>query len=147
MHAISDPRWRTTRVAVEDSAAGSAYSSPITRRPARDHAARCRVLGLGNRNRYCPTLCPCIAWCSRPGHPGMGLEHALSNWLSRVVVAAILVPIVLGVVYLGGWYLFAFVAVACVIALHEYWLLGRALSPLAPAGYIGAALALVGAQL
>src|SRR5712691_8334390 len=71
----------------------------------------------------------------------------MSNWLSRVVVAAILVPIVLGVVYLGGWYLFAFVAVACAIALHEYWLLGRALSPLAPAGYIGAALALVGAQL
>jgi len=49
----------------------------------------------------------------------------MSNWLSRVVVAAILVPIVLGVVYLGGWYLFAFVAVACAIALHEYWLLGR----------------------
>ena len=52
----------------------------------------------------------------------------MSNWLSRVVVAAILVPIVLGVVYLGGWYLFAFVAIACAIALHEYWLLGRALS-------------------
>jgi phosphatidate cytidylyltransferase len=78
---------------------------------------------------------------------GLGLEHALSNWLSRIVVAAILLPIVLGAVYVGGWYLFALVAVACAIALHEYWLLGRALSPLAPAGYIGGALALLGAQL
>ena len=38
----------------------------------------------------------------------------MSNWLSRIVVAAILLPIVLGAVYLGGWYLFALVAVACV---------------------------------
>jgi phosphatidate cytidylyltransferase len=71
----------------------------------------------------------------------------MSNWLSRIVVAAILLPIVLGVVYLGGWYLFALIAIAAAIALHEYWLLGRALSPLAPAGYIGGALALLGAQL
>jgi len=71
----------------------------------------------------------------------------MSNWLSRVVVAAILLPIVLGAVYLGGWYLFALVAIGAAIALHEYWLLGRALSPLAPAGYIGGALALLGAQL
>ena len=71
----------------------------------------------------------------------------MSNGLSRVVVAAILLPIVLGAVYLGGWYLFSLVAIAAAIALHEYWLLGRALSPLAPAGYIGGALALLGAQL
>ena len=31
------------------------------------------------------------------------------------------------------------------VALHEYWLLARPLAPLAPAGYVGAALALVGA--
>jgi phosphatidate cytidylyltransferase len=67
--------------------------------------------------------------------------------LSRLVVAAILLPIVLGAAYLGGWYLFALVALACVIALHEYWLMARGLSPLAPAGYIGAVLALLGAQL
>ena len=48
--------------------------------------------------------------------------------------------------YLGGWYLFALVTAACVIALHEYWLLARPLAPLAPAGYVGAALALIGAR-
>jgi phosphatidate cytidylyltransferase len=57
------------------------------------------------------------------------------------------VPIVLGAVYLGGWWLFALVTFGAVIALHEYWLLTRPLAPLAPAGYIGALLALVGAEL
>jgi phosphatidate cytidylyltransferase len=71
----------------------------------------------------------------------------LSNWLSRIVVAVALLPVVLGAATLGGWYLFAVVAVACVASLHEYWLMARALSPLAPAGYIGAVLALVGAEV
>ena len=74
-------------------------------------------------------------------------EQTLSNWLSRIVVAAVLLPIVLGAVYLGGWWLFALIAVAVGVSLHEYWLMARALAPLALAGYIGAALALVGAQL
>jgi phosphatidate cytidylyltransferase len=63
------------------------------------------------------------------------------------VVAAVLLPIVLGAVYLGGWWLFAVIAVAVAASLHEYWLMARALAPLALAGYIGAALALVGAEL
>jgi len=71
----------------------------------------------------------------------------MSNWLSRLVVAAILLPVVLGAAYLGGWYLFSLVALVCVIGLHEYWLMARGLAPLAPAGYIGAVLALLGAQL
>ena len=71
----------------------------------------------------------------------------MSNTLSRLVVAAVLLPIALGVVYLGGWWLFALVAVAALIALHEFWLLARPLAPLALAGHLGAALALVGAQL
>lgn len=71
----------------------------------------------------------------------------MSNWLSRIVVAAVLLPIVLGAAYLGGWYLFALVALACLISLHEYWLMARGLAPLAPAGYIGAVLALIGAEL
>ncbi len=54
---------------------------------------------------------------------------------------------VLGVVYLGGWWMFALLAVAAAVALHEFWLLARPLSPLAPAGYAGGMLALVGAQL
>jgi phosphatidate cytidylyltransferase len=70
----------------------------------------------------------------------------MTNWLSRIVVAVVLLPIVLGAVYLGGWWLFALAAIATVLALHEYWLIARSLAPLALAGYIGAGLALVGAQ-
>jgi len=64
----------------------------------------------------------------------------MSNAVSRVVVGLIGLPIVLGVVYIGGWWVFALAAIAAGIALHEYWLLARPLAPLAPAGYIGAAL-------
>jgi phosphatidate cytidylyltransferase len=71
----------------------------------------------------------------------------VSNWVSRLIVAIIGVPVVLGVVYLGGWWMFALAVLAAAIALHEYWLLARPLAPLAPAGYIGAVLALVGAEL
>jgi phosphatidate cytidylyltransferase len=68
------------------------------------------------------------------------------NALSRLLVAAAALPIVLGAVYVGGWWLFAVAAFGALVALHEYWLLTRPLSPLSPAGYVGAALALVGAQ-
>jgi phosphatidate cytidylyltransferase len=71
----------------------------------------------------------------------------MSNWLSRVVVAAALLPVVIGAAYLGGWWLFVLVSVAALLSLHEYWLIARALSPLALAGYIGGALALFGAEL
>jgi phosphatidate cytidylyltransferase len=71
----------------------------------------------------------------------------MSSFVSRIVVALILMPVVLGVVYVGGWWLFALVAVAAAVSLHEYWLMARTLAPLAPAGYVGAGLALVGAQL
>ncbi|HEY0417672.1 MAG TPA: phosphatidate cytidylyltransferase [Gaiellaceae bacterium] len=71
----------------------------------------------------------------------------MSNWLSRIVVAAALLPLVLVAGYLGGWWLFALVAVAAAVSLHEYWLMARALAPLAPAGYAGGVLALVGAQV
>ena len=71
----------------------------------------------------------------------------MTNAISRLLVAAAGIPVVLGLLYLGGWWLFALVALAAVVALHEYWLLTRPLSPLSPAGYIGALLALVGAEL
>jgi phosphatidate cytidylyltransferase len=54
---------------------------------------------------------------------------------------------VLGLVYKGGWWVFALALVAALVALHEYWLLARPLAPLAPAGYVGAILALVGAEV
>jgi phosphatidate cytidylyltransferase len=70
----------------------------------------------------------------------------VGNTVSRLLVAAVGIPVVLGLVYLGGWWIFGLAAVTAVIALHEFWLLARPLSPLAPAGYIGGLLALVGAQ-
>jgi phosphatidate cytidylyltransferase len=70
----------------------------------------------------------------------------LSAFVSRLLVAAIGLPLVLGVVYLGGWWMFALVAVVAAVSLHEYWLLARPLRPLAPAGYVGGLLALAGAE-
>ena len=61
----------------------------------------------------------------------------MSNAFSRLVVAATGIPIVLGAVYLGGWWLFALLAAAAFLALHEFWLLAKPLRPLSPAGYIG----------
>ena len=49
----------------------------------------------------------------------------MSNWLSRIVVAIVGLPIVLGVVYLGGWWVFALATLAAFVALHEFWLLTR----------------------
>jgi phosphatidate cytidylyltransferase len=71
----------------------------------------------------------------------------VTNAVSRVVVAAAALPLVLGAVYAGGWWLFALVTLGALVALHEFWLLTRKLSPLSPAGYVGAVLALVGAEL
>jgi phosphatidate cytidylyltransferase len=71
----------------------------------------------------------------------------MTNVMSRVVVALVLLPVVLGLVYLGGWWVFAVAVVAAAISIHEYWLLARPLAPLAPAGYLGVVLALLGAQL
>ena len=71
----------------------------------------------------------------------------MSGFLSRVLVALIGVPVVLGLVYLGGWWLFGLAALAGVIALHEFYVMARPLRPLVLAGYGGSAAALVGAQL
>jgi phosphatidate cytidylyltransferase len=70
----------------------------------------------------------------------------MSNIASRLVIALVGIPVVLGAVYLGGWWLFALIAIAAVLGLHEFWLLTKPLAPLAPAGYIGGILALVGAE-
>lgn len=71
----------------------------------------------------------------------------MTNFWNRLVISVVLLPIVLGAVYLGGWWVFALVAIAAALSLHEYWLMARSLAPLAPAGYIGGALGLVGAEL
>ena len=71
----------------------------------------------------------------------------MTGFLSRLLVIAAGAPIVLGAIWLGGWWLFALVAVAGVFALHEYWLMVKPLRPLSLAGYGGFFAALVGAKL
>jgi phosphatidate cytidylyltransferase len=67
--------------------------------------------------------------------------------VSRVVVAVIGLPVVLLIVYAGGWWLFALCAVGAVLALHEYALMTRSLRPVVLAAYAGALLSLLGAHL
>ncbi len=71
----------------------------------------------------------------------------MSQFVSRVLVTVVGVPLVLGVVYLGGWWLFALAAFAALVALHEFYGMARALRPLVLAGYVGALATLLGAQL
>lgn len=71
----------------------------------------------------------------------------MSPLLQRVLVAVVLLPAVLGIVYLGGWALWALAAVAAALALHEYFSLTRGLRPIVLGGYGGALAVLLGAQL
>jgi phosphatidate cytidylyltransferase len=66
---------------------------------------------------------------------------------SRVLVAAILLPLVIGLVYLGGWWLFGLALVGGLLALHELYVMVRDLRPLVLGGYLGFALTLLGLQL
>ncbi|HET7572284.1 MAG TPA: phosphatidate cytidylyltransferase [Gaiellaceae bacterium] len=71
----------------------------------------------------------------------------MSNFVSRVLVALVGLPAVLGLVWLGGWWLFGLLAAAAAVGVHEFVTMARPLRPLAPAAYGGVALALVGARL
>jgi phosphatidate cytidylyltransferase len=71
----------------------------------------------------------------------------LTGFLSRLVVVAVGAPLVLGAIWLGGWWLFALVAVASLVGLHEFYAMARPLRPLVLAGYGGAAAAVLGAKL
>jgi phosphatidate cytidylyltransferase len=73
-------------------------------------------------------------------------EPRVSNFASRLLVAAVGLPLVLGMLWLGGWWLFALVAAAAFVGVHEFVSTARPLRPLAPAVYGGVILALVGAQ-
>ena len=70
----------------------------------------------------------------------------MSNFASRFLVAAVGLPLVLGMLWLGGWWLFGLVAVAGFVAVHEFVTTARPLRPLAPAVYGGVILGLVGAR-
>jgi phosphatidate cytidylyltransferase len=67
--------------------------------------------------------------------------------VSRVVVAAILLPLVIGLVYLGGWWLWGLALVGGLLALHELYVMARDLRPLVLGGYLGFASTLLGLQL
>ena len=71
----------------------------------------------------------------------------MTPFFSRIAVTIIGLPVVLGAVWLGGWWLVALLAIAALVALHEYYSMVRPLRPLVLAGYAGAVLALVGAKL
>jgi phosphatidate cytidylyltransferase len=71
----------------------------------------------------------------------------MSNFLSRVLVTVIAVPIVLYLVYLGGWWLVGLAILAVLLALHELYAMARSLRPLVLAGYAGALATLLGAHL
>ena len=58
--------------------------------------------------------------------------------ISRVVVTIVALPLVLWLVWLGGWWLFALVLLAGLVALHELYGMARSLRPLVLAGYAGA---------
>jgi phosphatidate cytidylyltransferase len=67
--------------------------------------------------------------------------------VSRVLFAVALLPPVLGLVYLGGWWLAILAVIAASIALHEVFRLFRPLRPVALAGFAGAVAAIVGARM
>jgi phosphatidate cytidylyltransferase len=71
----------------------------------------------------------------------------VSPFWSRIVVAAVLLPVVLGVVWAGGWWLFALAAIGGLLALHELYAMSRGLRPVVLGGYAALLLTLLGAQL
>lgn len=71
----------------------------------------------------------------------------MTGFLSRLLVVAAGAPIVLGAIWLGGWWLFTLVAIASLVGLHEFYAMARPLRPLVLAGYGGGIAALVGAHL
>jgi phosphatidate cytidylyltransferase len=71
----------------------------------------------------------------------------MSPFISRILVAVVGLPVVLGLVWLGGWWLWVLAVAAGLIALHEFYAIARPLRPLVPAGYTGLVLTLLGAQV
>jgi phosphatidate cytidylyltransferase len=71
----------------------------------------------------------------------------MSPFVSRVLIAAVLLPLVIGLVYLGGWWLFGLALVGGLLALHELYVMARVLRPLVLGGYVGFVATLLGLQL
>ncbi len=71
----------------------------------------------------------------------------MNPFVSRVLVTIVGVPVVLWLVWLGGWWLFGLALFAALVALHELYVMARRLRPLVLAGYAGALATLLGAHL
>ena len=71
----------------------------------------------------------------------------MSPLLSRVLVVVVLLPLVIGLVYLGGWWLFGLALAGGLLALHELYVMVRDLRPLVLGGYLGFVATLLGLQL
>lgn len=71
----------------------------------------------------------------------------MSPLWSRLAVVVVLLPLVIGIVYLGGWWLFGLAVAGGLIALHELYGIARRAQPLLLAGYLGFVLALLGEEL
>ena len=66
----------------------------------------------------------------------------MSDLVGRVLVAALLAPVALGCVYLGGVAMLLLALLACGLALDEFFRMGRKLRPIALTGF-AAGLAMV----
>ena len=71
----------------------------------------------------------------------------MTGFWSRIAVSLVGLPLVLGLAYLGGWWLFGLVAIAGLGALHEFYVMARPLRPLVIAGYAGLLAILFGIKL
>ena len=71
----------------------------------------------------------------------------MNQFISRLLVTIVGVPVVLYLDYLGEWWIFGLAAFAALVALHELYVMARGLRPLVLAGYAGALATLVGAHL
>jgi phosphatidate cytidylyltransferase len=71
----------------------------------------------------------------------------MSGLVSRILVTVVGLPVVLELIWLGGWWLFVLAVGAALLALHEFFWMTRPLRPLVLAGYGGAFLAILGAEL
>ena len=70
----------------------------------------------------------------------------MSSLVSRLLVSAILLPLVIGIVYLGGWWVLGLGLLGGLVALHELYTMAKELRPLVLAGFLGFVLALIGLQ-
>ena len=61
----------------------------------------------------------------------------MGNLTSRILVAALLLPVALAALWLGGWWLVALGVVAGVIAVHELCTIARDHRPVVLAAYVG----------